>query len=184
MDERTGPVNAARAKILGLPKYHIEYALPRPGRHVEGVILSVGVLGLLTHWMGGQVGPHLREAHRCEGCQQYRGIRWEGYLAAWDVGRKQRLCVPVSKHAVLTCPALLSPGGLSLRGRPFRAIRDGKEYSSPVVWQLEAVRADEEGLPEEPDILAFLAYRWRVTDYGLFVLDDLGDDLDSKTRAR
>jgi hypothetical protein len=126
---------------------------PKGEEKISAVLLGRSFFGVNTHFTG-QTVPH-NERGICTHCQAGLPIRWNGYIAAYDVHRKENFVLSLSEQAGVRLNQLSEQfgrmRGLQLIVMRARTTRGQVRKNAAIV--LEYVRTIEESqLPPDFDV--------------------------------
>lgn len=128
--------------------------------HVDYAILSERLIGCWTHFYLGRTQPCVEGG--CHMCSPKAPRRWYGWLAGFDVARRDKVIVEVPPGVALQLKAYREHVG-NLRGHVVRLSRRNKKENGPVVGQFTSGKFAAEFLPPAPDVIAVLMRMWRIT---------------------
>jgi len=139
--------------------------VPTPNRGVDVLILSDTVLGLMMHWTGQETYPCMSLGGLCDGCQRYQPLKWQGYVAGYDVHAGRSVIVPITAEAMRGCSALTDLAG-DLRGWRLQLRRMGTLKTSRVGARLSLPGKPWKDLPACFDLLDALGRVWGLPEEG------------------
>lgn len=139
------------------PKFQI---VRTPGRGVlKAIVLSIDLVGKLTHWNGSQTRPHTKPW--CELCQRGSKLDWHGYMAIMSHKSREIGIMEFTQPSKVTCDDYIRRHG-SLRGALLLANRTSEKTNARIRMCLTPSQELSLALPPAPDVFDFLLQLWRM----------------------
>jgi hypothetical protein len=131
----------------------------KPGKPVEGIILSDTLLGKYTHHMDGRTQPHVDGD--CRGCARGISMRWHSWIFCKDF---KSPAIFIMEFPAIGANQMYrferEYGGL--RGYSVKQIRVGTKENGRIRLQEYPDRVSPLSLPPCPDIVAVMSKMWEI----------------------
>lgn len=128
---------------------------------LKAIVLSVDLVGKLTHWNGNQTVPHTDPY--CAACVGGSKMDWHGYVAVASFKSREVAIMEFTFAAKTAFEHYLRVHG-SLRGALLLANRVSKKSNARIRISLEPSKELPIALPEAPDVKDFLRRMWKMSN--------------------